>query len=523
MKSKTGAHIKYILYRREDGRDSKASRPMYAADRDQYTGRQLRQEVDELKRNDVVHKLILSPGHNDVDTKAYVREVMTELGIAKGLELRYGFVVHENTDHKHAHVVLLGRDTQDRQVRIDKTDHMRLRAFGDRYLEREHNIERVLDRDMEEFCRTRNLNPMFEKERGELFYDRLYKDEKKKNDPSRDQMEWEKFNNDWKKFVEDNEGRENRPNLGRSRFHDLGRMADLGSLMHNDQQREIWQDIATNRPEMKEIAEATLAQLEKDRAELNADLDRKTKAGDPFQAIDRIADQLALEQKQFQHLMKYGLSPQDSHTGIDLTRVDDQDKIQIGDKTYTKYDTSEELLAADAYLREDYSHRIEKDQFVKMLTWLGAKERFGEDCYGEAPRREKQLEREPGKEHEQSELGKEREIALKEQEREAEYLADPRYGERTEPDRGLKSLDDLIGFGDAKQLDLDRNSPMIGEPERQPERADSLDDLLGIESDQGKELEQQREMADIALIIDSPREPDDERDDGSDLFDMGIN
>jgi hypothetical protein len=443
MKSKAAAHINYILYRGDGARDIRkdervkaerrddkdqapdetkddakkdragleeeksnsiktidrsealesgrrtAPRQMYSESSDHYSGAQLNKDIEGLGRNDVVHKFMLSPGHNDVDTKTYVREVLTELGRAKGQELRYGFVVHENTDHKHAHVVLLGRDKENGQVRMDRLDHMKMRAFGDRFLEREHNVERVLDREMEDFCRTRNLNPMFEKERGVEFYDRLYKTDKRKDrDATSEHLEWEKFNNDWKKFVEDKEGTENRPYLGRSEYHDLGRMSDLSALMNNDLQKEIWQDIGQNHPEMKDLADETLKQLEQDKIELQQDVDRKTKAGDPFNAIDRIADQINSEQKQFQHLMKHGLGPNDSHTGIDLRNVDEADKIQIGDKTYTKFDTSEELLDADAFLREDDSHRIPKDQYAQLWTWIGAKERFGEDCFGEAPRRE---------------------------------------------------------------------------------------------------------------------------------------
>jgi hypothetical protein len=659
MKSKAAAHINYILYRGEGGRDVRKQervkaerrddrdqaldeikvdskriraaleeekptnlktlergdevepgkkpgpRQMYSENSDHYSGAQLKKDIDGLGRNDVTHKFMISAGHNDVDTKVYVREILTELGRAKGQELRYGFVVHENTDHKHAHVVLLGRDKENGQVWMDKNDHMKIRAFGDRFLEREHNIERVLDRDMEDFCRTRNLNPMFEKERGEEFYERLYKSDKRKDkDATREHLEWEKFNNDWKKFVEDKEGTENRPYLGRSEYHDLGRMSDLSALMNNDLQKEIWQDIGQNHPEMKDLADETLKQLEKDKIELQQDVDRKTKAGDPFKAIDRIADQINSEQKQFQHLMKYGLGPNDSHSGIDLSRVDDADKIEIGDKTYTKFDTSTELLDADAFLREDQSNRIPKDQYSKLWTWIGAKEKFGEDCFGEVPRREgkeldKGLERtestEPTRDeptiyeidyfsieaadrllvsdtgrfskYSSSDELKELEDRAKiddnlqlsqddqsklrswidaKESRGEDCFGQPPMAEvdfnghdghtpeefdkplEKVPDQlELKQLDEFVGFSEGKQLDLDREQhPLLAKLETQDRAEESLDDLLGFEPEEGPELEQQLTI-DRGLMFETPLEPEetdrDERDDGSDLFDMGIN
>lgn len=659
MKSKAFAHINYILYRGEGARDGKKqertkeerreeqdkalddikvdsnkirtqleekakasktidkefeddtssgksrARPIYSQDSDNYTGYQLKRDIDALGRNDVCHKFMLSPGHNDVDTKAFVREVMTELGRAKGQELRYGFVIHENTDHKHAHIMLLGRDKENGTVWMDTRDHMKIRAFGDRILEREHNIDRVMDRDMEEFCRTRNLNPAFEKERGELFYDRLYKDGKQKEkDATREHLEWEKFNNDWKKFIEDNEGTERRPNLGRSEYHDLGRQSDLNAMLNNDLQRDIWKDIGENHPDMKDLADEKLEQLERDKLELQQEVDRKTRAGNPFNVIDRIADQINNEQKQFQHLMKYGFSPHDSHTGIDLRQVDEADKIQIGDKTYTKYDTSEELLDADAYCREDASHRIPKDEYSKLWTWIGAKERFGEDCFGEAPRRQER-EVDKGLEPTDAAAGQARD---QEVEYEIDYFAMPpsdrllsdagrfsKYDssdvlkelqgrlekdsnfdmsaedqsklkdwidakeargedcfgappmaeidgnfhdghtpEEFDPEPALKSLDEiehdqldeLVGFRDGKQLDLDKDHPLLTKLEEREVAEQSLDNLLGFESDKETELEIEQQLTiDRGLLVETPYEEDakDERDDADDLFDRGIN
>jgi hypothetical protein len=66
------------------------------------------------------------------------------------------------------------------------------------------------------------LEPLFEMERGELsMKGSINRTKRKTANLHTINWEWEKFNNDWKKFIEDREGSESRPYLGRSEFHDL--------------------------------------------------------------------------------------------------------------------------------------------------------------------------------------------------------------------------------------------------------------------------------------------------------------
>jgi hypothetical protein len=153
------------------------------------------------------------------------------------------------------------------------------------------------------------------------------------------------------------------------------------------------------------------------------------------------------------------------------------------------------------------SHRIAKEDYSRLWSWIGSKETRGDDCFGQPPMMDKgvelerQVELEPGSRDERGES----------------------------PDEGLQRLDEFVGLGSAKQLDSDRDSPLMGEPERQSERVDSLNEFLGPETTQGQQLEQQHDMSDLALMfeggddLDRDRDEDTERDDGSDLFDMGIN
>ena len=139
-RSKAKAHVKYLEHR--DGPDRpQGGRKFFSANEDGISGRQIRQEINSDSPL-VVHKLVLSPGVDGVDMKAYTREVMSELERQKGLELNWRAVDHQNTDHGHGHVLLYAPEGQ--RVSLTKNDYKIMRAAGDRYLERAHNLERYL-------------------------------------------------------------------------------------------------------------------------------------------------------------------------------------------------------------------------------------------------------------------------------------------------------------------------------------------------------------------------------------------
>lgn len=129
-------HVKYIQHRpgkdlEQDGRD------VFTDTEDSVEAKELRDIIRDYDgKGVVIHKLTLSPEVNPNDPKEFTREVMKELGSEKGLDLQWWAVTHDNTDHRHVHVVVLPKDKEGRLVRFDKTDYNRLKDSGDRYLER---------------------------------------------------------------------------------------------------------------------------------------------------------------------------------------------------------------------------------------------------------------------------------------------------------------------------------------------------------------------------------------------------
>ena len=171
-KARAKAHVNYIQYRRGEDREDGKPREFFSQDKDHIQGREVKQDIDRGERAMVVaHKLILSPGLQNVDMQAYTRDVLKEAGREKGLDLDWRAVIHQNTDHDHAHVVVFGKDKNGRQVKFDREDYKKMREAGDRYLERNHYHERFLQRDSD-----RVMQKGYERDRGDNVFETLLKD-----------------------------------------------------------------------------------------------------------------------------------------------------------------------------------------------------------------------------------------------------------------------------------------------------------------------------------------------------------
>jgi hypothetical protein len=131
------AHVRYLQYRPGKDRTDKDQRTFFDAESD---NRDKKSVVNAIKsqrtRGPLIHKLIISPGANDIGIEEYVREIMSDLGSRHGLDLEWYGMVHRNTDHPHCHVVLMGCDRSNARVFLRKSDYAKVRDLGDRYLER---------------------------------------------------------------------------------------------------------------------------------------------------------------------------------------------------------------------------------------------------------------------------------------------------------------------------------------------------------------------------------------------------
>src|SRR5271156_844190 len=84
---KARAHINYIQYREGEDR-GKGPREFFNEDKEHILGRDIKERLLEQEKNGVtMHKIILSPGVQGAELKAYTREMMDQLEREKGQKL----------------------------------------------------------------------------------------------------------------------------------------------------------------------------------------------------------------------------------------------------------------------------------------------------------------------------------------------------------------------------------------------------------------------------------------------------
>lgn len=146
-KDKLMKHLSYLEFRPRAEFEKSKDRLFYSRDRSEISGVRVFEEAkDKLGTRAGYHKIILSPGDNSVNLTDYTREVMEQWQKSVGREFSWWAVNHYNTDHYHSHVVVAGKDSKDRDVELDREMLAECREISDRYLCRDREFDRELDR-----------------------------------------------------------------------------------------------------------------------------------------------------------------------------------------------------------------------------------------------------------------------------------------------------------------------------------------------------------------------------------------
>ena len=207
-----------------------------------------------------VHKMMMSPGVDGVDIKAYTCEVMEGISEKKGQDLQWHGVVHENTAHPHAHVLIDGVDKDGFGVRFNKDDYTALREFGDAYLSREHMLDRYLDREMSGLL----LSTEYRRSGDELFrglFGRTPEERERGHEPERARADYDHFDDNLRKWLWEGSG-DLYPVRGSQRqLEDAGRLSES----HGDYTAALAQqrlnEMALERPDLADSIQAELAYL----------------------------------------------------------------------------------------------------------------------------------------------------------------------------------------------------------------------------------------------------------------------
>ncbi len=333
------AHIKYIRHRPGPDRE-KGGREMFNEQEDRIDAKEMREAIKELGDSRVVvHKLTLAPEINPADKKAFTREVMQNLSRDKGRDLQWFAVEHNNTDHHHIHVVVLGKDRNGTEVRIDMKDIDKVKEYGDRYLERCH------PRELERSKRDREDR---EKERRA---ERTREREAAKEERIRDGMElpWmhQKIVREqlepYKDWKEKQEGRERGPEKG---AEEAERPYHLDTIEAAGRE---WSK-ANNLAELRDLNEYLW-----DNYEERIPKDEYRKLAVWIKDKERLKDQPETEKQAGGEKKK-------------------RDEIEYQGDKYSKNDSYEKLTGLASKLRES-DERLPFDDYQKMRGWIENKDR----------------------------------------------------------------------------------------------------------------------------------------------------
>ena len=218
------AHVNYIQYREGDDR---ADRTFFDPERDAIDVREVRDLIGQSDwRGVIAHRFIVSPGVRGVDIRAFTRETMEEIARSRGYDLEWRAIVHANTDHDHAHVVVMGKDKNGKYVKFGVKDYTKMREVGDRILDRDYQLERYLDRDLRN-----SLERDYKPDRGDAAFNRLFfgeDDTERERRNRRDDIEDRRLHDEMSKRPGQKDGVIHRSVRGRQRIiEQQGRLSDF--------------------------------------------------------------------------------------------------------------------------------------------------------------------------------------------------------------------------------------------------------------------------------------------------------
>jgi len=140
--------LHYMQTRPLDNGERPEDRHFFGPERDGGSWREARAEIlDHATEQVAFHRLILSPGPDQpvADMREWTRMVLDDLADTLGQQLHWVAVIHRNTDHPHAHVLLAGggeRAGELRPVLLYKAQYAMVRASGDRSATHLRGLER---------------------------------------------------------------------------------------------------------------------------------------------------------------------------------------------------------------------------------------------------------------------------------------------------------------------------------------------------------------------------------------------
>jgi len=153
-------HVDYMMKSKIDREREPETRKLFNRDGVEISrDAGIRMALENQTRNLAGHKLILSPGDNNIDLVEYTREQMRVLEERFNADIDYSFSYQRNTDHHHIHVTLpasakrrldMGDGGREKvEIKLSSEDFKAMREAGARYLRNYNFVDHLTDKRVE--------------------------------------------------------------------------------------------------------------------------------------------------------------------------------------------------------------------------------------------------------------------------------------------------------------------------------------------------------------------------------------
>jgi hypothetical protein len=135
--SRAKGFLRYIKSREGSDLQLEQPRPVFNAKKDDVATEFVLSAVEKQPTKICAYALMLNPNYHRLDCQSLVRGIFRLYRNATGIELEWFAAVHNNTEHSHAHILVMPTDARDRSIAIKGLDKKLLQALTNQWLHAE--------------------------------------------------------------------------------------------------------------------------------------------------------------------------------------------------------------------------------------------------------------------------------------------------------------------------------------------------------------------------------------------------
>jgi len=137
--ARTKGFLRYMKTREGSDYVENRPRPIFNANKDDIATEFILSAVNKQPLiKTCAYGLMLNPNSHRFDCQSLVRAVFRQYRNETGIELEWFATVHKNTEHSHAHIIVMPTDARDRSIMIRGIDKNLLQFLANQWLQTEH-------------------------------------------------------------------------------------------------------------------------------------------------------------------------------------------------------------------------------------------------------------------------------------------------------------------------------------------------------------------------------------------------